>query len=1230
MAQYEKILKDVKNVLIDQDTIDKILAEYPNKSNESRDEYVKNRKERIKKILALAGLNTEDDLQLYVEALQTSKSGYSIILERDIDELYVNSYNPEWARAWNGNHDLQICLDYFAVITYITEYYCKDDSGTMKALITALKESDTDTLKEIMILLMNTYICARQMGEAEALFKIFPDFHLKKSDVSTVFVPVNKRENRSKFLMKVDEKFDHPGLKKFKVDGREGDYIEKYDIVSKFERIEDKVKDLELSFSQFSKMYSPTWKEKQDKKESTDILDDDQISEPEEYVIEYDNTEKTACEDNCDVEKSMESTGIDEEIDKGVRKFDYIMKCSHPGKKLNYDHSLCKVNLGEKLPLIIKLKNPFPGEPPYMKRRKHPAVLRFHKFKIDTHYAEYFFSEALLYRPFRNEIDIEIEQQSLKGLDIDIYNEELQCVKSQVMEHLENVQEARYFVQEASRCIETGATLDPEGEQEIDDCEYEGLINHPDFPEFDLDAFEEEAKKKRAEKTTKQIEVDQIEILMEKTLNLDFYQRKVVEKGINYARRVVKSLKPWNTAPEATKIMIHGGAGSGKSTVINVLKQWVHLILQTSGDSTDTPYLLITGPTGTAAANIKGQTLHTAFGFSFGNEHYSLSDKKRDEKRTLLQKLRLVIIDEISMVKADQLYQLDMRLREVTQKPNKIFGQVAIFAFGDMLQLRPCQARYIFQEPKCEDYHLSYYSGTHWHSFEAINLEENHRQDSDRLYADILNRIRIGQVTEEDLDVLRPRIISLGHPDLIGAMYLTGTNAEVNKFNDTGLNQLNTDLVIAEAINIHPTIKNFKPHVNSKGNIGTEKNETPFRQTLKMKIKARIMLTYNIDVSDGLTNGTRGKIVAFENNSNGNLEMIIILFDETYQGEDRRKGDQKRQIKYPGCTTIERVMFQYSIGRKKTTASNTARVIQFPLKLCFAATAHKFQGQTVVKPMKLAVDLRYAHGAAMAYVMLSRVQSLMQLFIIETLPDKKIFADGQALGELQRLNRISINKNPPKWEKSENGIKVMAFNCRSLNLHFTHIAKDPTIQFGDTICLSETWLPKEFSGDNFHVDGFQLHTNSAGHGKGLATYFKEKIFTHSVDITEVNLQVTKLYSPSLDVISVYRSQEGSLQKLTDNLLSIVDNSKTTLICGDFNVCLKTSRNNCLSKTLKLNGFLQHVKEATHIKGGHIDHVYLKQGDQEMTVDVCHYSPYYLATDHDALLVTLEKPGNIVH
>ena len=76
--------------------------------------------------------------------------------------------------------------------------------------------------------------------------------------------------------------------------------------------------------------------------------------------------------------------------------------------------------------------------------------------------------------------------------------------------------------------------------------------------------------------------------------------------------------------------------------------------MQQPGDDPDYPYVIVAAPTGTAAANVRGQTLHSAFNFAFGNEHFSLSDKTRDTKRNLLKNLKLVIVDEISMVRSDQ------------------------------------------------------------------------------------------------------------------------------------------------------------------------------------------------------------------------------------------------------------------------------------------------------------------------------------------------------------------------------------------------------------------------------------------------------------------------------------------------------------------------------------------------------------------------------------------------
>ena len=91
MEEYKTLLAKVKSVLDDDEAIEKILSEYPNKENESRDEYVENREIRIKKVLNMAGLSTEVEYQTYLDALATCQYGYSILLERDIDERYVNS-----------------------------------------------------------------------------------------------------------------------------------------------------------------------------------------------------------------------------------------------------------------------------------------------------------------------------------------------------------------------------------------------------------------------------------------------------------------------------------------------------------------------------------------------------------------------------------------------------------------------------------------------------------------------------------------------------------------------------------------------------------------------------------------------------------------------------------------------------------------------------------------------------------------------------------------------------------------------------------------------------------------------------------------------------------------------------------------------------------------------------------------------------------------------------------
>ena len=102
------------------------------------------------------------------------------------------------------------------------------------------------------------------------------------------------------------------------------------------------------------------------------------------------------------------------------------------------------------------------------------------------------------------------------------------------------------------------------------------------------------------------------------------------------------------------------------------------------------------------------------------------SISKRSKKATL-RNLKIVIIDEISMVKADMLYQLDLRLQEIKEKVGILFGGVAVFAFGDMMQLKPCMGRYICDEPSSEQFQIVYAIEPRWDKFKSLILETNHR-----------------------------------------------------------------------------------------------------------------------------------------------------------------------------------------------------------------------------------------------------------------------------------------------------------------------------------------------------------------------------------------------------------------------------------------------------------------------------------------------------------------------
>ena len=118
----------------------------------------------------------------------------------------------------------------------------------------------------------------------------------------------------------------------------------------------------------------------------------------------------------------------------------------------------------------------------------------------------------------------------------------------------------------------------------------------------------------------------------------------------------------------------------------------------------------------------------------------------------MLQNLKAVIIDEISLVKSDLLYQLNFRLSKDIFQNDLPFGGVAVFVFGDILKIRPTLGSFVFDSPKDKRLQLFYAVEDLWKKFKVVNLKTNHRQGDDKLYVDLLNRVRIGEETKDDIE----------------------------------------------------------------------------------------------------------------------------------------------------------------------------------------------------------------------------------------------------------------------------------------------------------------------------------------------------------------------------------------------------------------------------------------------------------------------------------------------
>jgi len=396
-----------------------------------------------------------------------------------------------------------------------------------------------------------------------------------------------------------------------------------------------------------------------------------------------------------------------------------------------------------------------------------------------------------------------------------------------------------------------------------------------------------------------------------------------------------------------TVVFLTGKAGTGKTTFLQKLRQ------------TSEKKLAVVAPTGVAAINAGGMTIHSFFQLSFApsipgslgqDSFYSA------EKRNLLQNLELLIIDEVSMVRPDVLDQIDLILRNIKGSSHP-FGGVQLLLIGDLSQLSP-----IIRD---EEWSIlrPYYSTPYFFSSQVlqkapyvrIELDHVYRQ-KEQAFVDILNEVRNQTISEESIRLLNERHLPNFKPGPEEPYITLTTHNNIAQ-------QINTerlDTLAGNEVEFKATIRGEFP-----------KDAYPTETDLKLKVGAQVMFVKNDSSAEKLF-------------YNGKIGTITQIVDKTVFVQCG-KADKEIAVEALEWTNVK-----YEAAEQEIKETNAGSFAQIPLKLAWAITIHKSQGLTFDQAI-IDVSESFAHGQA--YVALSRCRSLGGMVLRNPIAAQNVISD---------------------------------------------------------------------------------------------------------------------------------------------------------------------------------------------------------------------------------------------
>ena len=422
-------------------------------------------------------------------------------------------------------------------------------------------------------------------------------------------------------------------------------------------------------------------------------------------------------------------------------------------------------------------------------------------------------------------------------------------------------------------------------------------------------------------------------------------------------------------------VFITGRAGTGKSTLLSYFR------------NTTQKSIAVLAPTGVAALNVKGQTIHSFFRFK---PNITLERVRRvrssDDRKNIYKKLDTIVIDEISMVRADLLDCVDKFLRLNGPERKLPFGGIQMIFFGDLYQLPPvvtgtekAVVKELYETPY-------FYSADVFDSLEMefIELEKVYRQH-DAQFLNLLNSIRNNTVGEDGLELLNQRYMPQFEPppdDFY--IYMTTTNKLAGQINSQRLAELERRAYT------------FTARIEGE----FDDKYLPTMTDLQVKVGAQIMMVNN-DAGGRWVNGSIGKITGMTVDKDGEAILIAELTD----------GTEVEIIPY----TWE--IFRFFVKEGQLQSETVGRFRQYPLMLAWAVTIHKSQGKTFDKVI---IDIgggTFSYGQV--YVALSRCTTLEGIVLKKPILKKHIWTDYRVVEFLTKFQYTKAEQSCPVDDKVE-------------------------------------------------------------------------------------------------------------------------------------------------------------------------------------------------------------------